>query len=835
MPDLVYPVDLLDQAWVTLLRSDVMDAMNDASIEMLAKAGYYSMYRLENIKDTAQVNTIFERMRKEAFKAVQTAPTGEVAAAAVPAVAPPPVGIVTRAVAAAQAAAATAAAANAILANVQAVTLAVVPDRDPPTFSNVMSIRFAVLVSWFHRMDRLGIVPYSQSFTAPVYQIAAVLHDTEHALLGRPPAPGNSPAVLTQLVKFVSWKKDFTRYARSIYGAALIPLSYIYRDDAEESAEAFAADAYATMDERLAARTRLNGAHYDRDNRTLALLLDNYVQAPTILPHVERYIRHQDGRGAMLALQNASQGAAPKETLYQQAADSLHKLVYEGHTKQRPFDLFVTQFIGLTNDCATHGHEKLPHDMVADFMSKVQCDDFRSAFDHINRHPELRNTFEATLKVFTDTNITIKKFRKTPASNVSEVNSGKRKRGGGKGGGKPGAITGRRQTHSVGEPWTLPITGEKYPKEVWIRLTQEQQDKKRSLTPASDKGKKGGAGGTKARGILAVTTQPIATSCETAEHQAPIKKKRKVGPARKRRNDLRTAAHQARNLPPVEPIISVVSTADAMEDDDDSLSGVGATADVPSVAGLPDNTDEELEDFDDLEVSDDELVTMQPGQPAVRFVASVVCTSSSAPPIVMAPYVRPLAGAALAAPLPVPDPTGYINPAIDLSLPPLPGYNPPGIDADGYKYPSRPWQWTPTNLLVPPNHQWDDPEHRDHFKGVEQDGKFVVGRGFACEPVWAMHRDGTFWDSAGFPKWVPLTRYPEAWTSIHGHEALAAKARAVLELEGPPQKATAAEIAAFNLVKDTYPTKPFLPRGPTFGRQSHVRSHTLKSSSDQSM
>ena len=106
-----------------------------------------------------------------------------------------------------------------------------------------------------------------------------------------------------------------------------------------------------------------------------------------------------------------------------------------------------------------------------------------------------------------------------------------------------------------------------------------------------------------------------------------------------------------------------------------------------------------MEDFDDLEVSDDELVTMQPGKPAVRFVASVVCTSSSAPPIVMAPYVRPLAGAALAAPLPVPNPTGYINPAIDLSLPPLPGYNPPGIDADGYKYPSRPWQWTPTNQI----------------------------------------------------------------------------------------------------------------------------------------
>ena len=160
--NLIYPVDSLDQAWVALLRSAEMDELNDAAIEMLAEAGYWSLYRLENIRDTKQVMELFKRLGHEALKAVPTIPTGMVAAAAVP---------VTRAAAAAATAAAATAAAAALQAQLQPIPAAHAVDARPkPRFLDVAAQRFCVLVSWFQRMERLGIVPYAHSFTLATFQ-----------------------------------------------------------------------------------------------------------------------------------------------------------------------------------------------------------------------------------------------------------------------------------------------------------------------------------------------------------------------------------------------------------------------------------------------------------------------------------------------------------------------------------------------------------------------------------------------------------------------------------------------------------------------------------------
>ena len=825
--NLIYPVDSLDQSWVALLRSTEMDVLNDAAIEMLADAGYWSLYRLDNIRDTKQVTELFKRLGHEALKAVPTIPTGMVAAAAVPAVVAPPVGAITRAAAAAATAAAAAAAAAALQAQIQPIPAAQVVDvRPKPRFSDVAAQRFCVLVSWFQRMERLGIVPYAHSFTLATFQESNSLFYQELDLALHPPVPGARPPALVNVVKFLSWKNDFTTYVESIYGAAKIPLSYVYREDVTESAEDLAADNYPTMELRLMARTLLSGDHYVTDNRSLSRLLNQFVQAPTILPHVVTHLRAQDGRAAMIALQAASLGSNSLEARYGATNILLRGLTYSG-TGKVSFDSFVTKFLGLTNDCALFKHKKQPHDMVSDFMACITDKELESAAHHINRNPEIRKSFEAVLKVYQETDIQNRlNQKKSPASNVSAVESGKRKRSNGKGAGKKGTIPSKRKSHSVGPPWTLPITAGKYEKEEWIRMTEIQQAEVKAYRTKNGIGKKGGAGGAAARAISAVTTQPTTTIYETDSNHAPTKKKRKVGPARTRRNDLRTAAHHARNAPPIEPIVSVVSTAAAMDDDDDApLFGPAATADVTSTVGLQDTTEAELEDFDDLEISDDELVAMQPGQPAARF-ACAVRTPSLVPPVVAAPCVPPRAVSELVAPLPKLDMINTHAPAIDLFQPPLPGYDPPGIDAKGFKYPSRPEQWSPDGHRMPPNHNWGGKETLFglRVRGEQLDGKIKIGRGFDNEPIWAMHRDGTLWASPG----------TDNWKEIHGPNALAAKAKAALELEGPPQKATAAEIAAFDLIKATYLTKPDHRTEPAFGRRSKVRPHTLKSSSDQS-
>ena len=153
----------------------------------------------------------------------------------------------------------------ALLAAVQPVGQLAVPDRPLPTFSQVTQFRFKILVNWYHQVGRMGMLAFSQSFTDEVCEAATTRWRSEMDRKANPMVTASKPANLTRLANFYKWKLEFNAYADSIFGMAKIPLTYVYREVAEESAADFAADAYPTMVLRLAARTRLSGPHFDQD------------------------------------------------------------------------------------------------------------------------------------------------------------------------------------------------------------------------------------------------------------------------------------------------------------------------------------------------------------------------------------------------------------------------------------------------------------------------------------------------------------------------------------------------------------------------------------------
>ena len=578
---LVYPVDYLDQAWVALLRSPTMDGMNDASIELLAVAGYNTMDRVGLMMDSVHVDQIFTQLRKDAATHVAVIPTGMVAPLAIPAVAAPPVGMLTRAAAAAAVATATVNAAAALLAAVQPVGQAqVIPDRASPTFSNVTQLRFKVLVNWYHQMGRMGMIAYSQSFTTDVCEAAWDRWRSEMDRKANPMVTAHKPANLTRLVNFNKWKLDFHTYVDSIFGMAKIPLTYVYRKVAEESAADLAADAYPTMVLRLAARTRLSGAHFDQDNDALSRLLAPFVQGDNILPHVKSYLDVHDGRGAMLALLNASLGSLPLDVRHQNAANELRALKFVGHHKSYPFDSYVTSFIGLCNELEACNHGKGEDDKIVEFQNGITDRSMESIKQLVLFNPALKADFATLVSTFQQAHAQHLATLKGGTAQIAQVNSGKRKRGGnanGKGNNeKKGGNS--KPKFGVGPAWTEKLTARKYAPSEWVRLTRPQQLQVIELKKKNGSGSSGADSATPARDVSAMTTQ---TTTNIAQ---PETKEPRLGTSKQRRDALRKEAHLVKRarlnvVPDVLPVAAPV-----LPPDDDESQGNVQEAPVASLA-----------------------------------------------------------------------------------------------------------------------------------------------------------------------------------------------------------------------------------------------------------
>ena len=135
------------------------------------------------------------------------------------------------------------------------------------------------------------------------------------------------PEALKATKDWMKWFEKFKNYLGQIRGAARIPLTYIIREHLEVENEMRDAEYGSTL-ERLIAITRLDGMHFDIDNKQVwqkvkSLAIDGFGWS-----YFKRFEKACDGCGAVLALRQQCEGGSSLLTRKNQAYASLKGSAY---------------------------------------------------------------------------------------------------------------------------------------------------------------------------------------------------------------------------------------------------------------------------------------------------------------------------------------------------------------------------------------------------------------------------------------------------------------------------------------------------------------------------
>ena len=137
------------------------------------------------------------------------------------------------------------------------------------------------------------------------------------------------------------WEK-FDTYMSQTFGAAEIPLTYVYREHETVTAEMRAAN-YTDNDTRYYAITVLTGSHYCEDNkRVYEELKLTMINGPG-WAFIKRFERTQDGRSAVLAIKQQAEGRSAMDTRKQQAYSQIATARYAGPRRNWNFQLELSK------------------------------------------------------------------------------------------------------------------------------------------------------------------------------------------------------------------------------------------------------------------------------------------------------------------------------------------------------------------------------------------------------------------------------------------------------------------------------------------------------------
>jgi hypothetical protein len=127
-------------------------------------------------------------------------------------------------------------------------------------------------------------------------------------------------------VEFDDWDQKVTETLSLIYGWQYCPLAYVIRPDKPAGWDPLT-DAMTDY-ERLMYQLPLAGVVYNRDNKTVFLMIQLSVVQTAAETWIYDHVPGQDGRGAMQALRNHYEGEAELNVRASKAQQTLDTLVY---------------------------------------------------------------------------------------------------------------------------------------------------------------------------------------------------------------------------------------------------------------------------------------------------------------------------------------------------------------------------------------------------------------------------------------------------------------------------------------------------------------------------
>ena len=252
---------------------------------------------------------------------------------------------------------------------------------------------------WAITRGRIGMALTSADFDAAELAFTQELirerRDRKAAAQKEP----EKPPELKDLSEWRNFWEKWDTYMTQTYGAAEIPLSYVYREHEAVTAEMRAAD-YTDNDSRYYTITVLAGSHYREDNKRV------YEELKTLLINgpgwtfIKRYERTQNGRAAVLAIKQQAEGRSATDSRKQRAYASIATARYAGPRRNWNFQKYVQKHQDGHNELADLGEPVPETKKVTDFLAGISDPRLSNAKDIVLGNPQYLQDFELTQQYF---------------------------------------------------------------------------------------------------------------------------------------------------------------------------------------------------------------------------------------------------------------------------------------------------------------------------------------------------------------------------------------------------------------------------------------------------
>lgn len=186
--------------------------------------------------------------------------------------------------------------------------------------------------------ERIGLDTPPEDFDAEELDFIEALRKQRHAR--KDTKPTDKPPELKDIANWRTFWENFDAYMAKIYGAAEIPLTYVYREHDEVTQEMYGAD-YATSNERYYALTKLSGPHYEEDNDKVFQALKTALLNGPGWAFIRRFDATSDGQAAVKAIKAQAEGRSAEDTRKRHAYANIEGARYSGPRRNWDFQKYV--------------------------------------------------------------------------------------------------------------------------------------------------------------------------------------------------------------------------------------------------------------------------------------------------------------------------------------------------------------------------------------------------------------------------------------------------------------------------------------------------------------
>ena len=246
---------------------------------------------------------------------------------------------------------------------------------------------------WAILYDRIGLlanpVLFDDAELAFVQDLMKERRDRKTAQEATP----EKPPELKDLGSWRTFWEKFDTYLSQIFGAAEIPLTYVYREHVEVTQDMRQAD-YVSNDERYFNITVLEGSHFREDNkRVYEELKTTLIDGPG-WSFIRRFDQSKNGRAAVLAIKTQAEGRAAEDTRKQRAYAMIATARYAGPRRNWTFQSYVQRHQEAHNELLIL-QEPIPETKkVTDFLAGITDSRLANAKDIILGNAEYLHSFE---------------------------------------------------------------------------------------------------------------------------------------------------------------------------------------------------------------------------------------------------------------------------------------------------------------------------------------------------------------------------------------------------------------------------------------------------------